>query len=148
MELCRLKKVIIIEDVQKSPRVQYPKAAREEGIKSMLDLPLTIGNHVVGIIRVFFPEYRKFSEEHLDFLTAIAEQCALAIYKARLIENQRFRYQQLAIQTEKLSALGRMAAGVAHEVNNPMAGILLYSTNLIRKVPKEGPLREGLQISK
>jgi len=145
-DLCRINKVIIIDDVQTNPRVQYPREAREEGIASMLDLPLTLGDHVVGIIRIFFSDQRKFSDEHLNFLVAVAEQCALAIDKARLIEQQQDRYQHLAIQTEKLSSLGRMAAGIAHEINNPLGGILLYGTNLIKKVPKEGPLHEGLEV--
>jgi signal transduction histidine kinase len=50
------------------------------------------------------------------------------------------------LHTEKLSALGRMAAGIAHEINNPLAGILLYCSNMLKKVPKEDPLNEALQI--
>ena len=145
-ELCMQNKVIIIKDVQVDPRVQYPREAREEGIRMMLDVPLFLGDNVVGIVRIFFSEQRKFSEEDLNFVIAIAEQCAGAIDKARLIEKHKSMYDNLALQTEKLSALGRMAAGIAHEINNPLGGILLYSTNLFKKVPKEGPLKEGLEV--
>ena len=145
-ELCMQNKVIIIEDVQADLRVQYPREAQEEGIRMMLDVPLFLGDNVVGIVRIFFTEQRKFSDEELSFLVSIAEQCACAIDKARLIEKHKSMYDNLALQTEKLSALGRMAAGIAHEINNPLGGILLYSTNLLKKVPKEGPLKEGLEI--
>jgi two-component system NtrC family sensor kinase len=145
-EICQENRAIIIENVQADPRVQYPKEAKEEGIRMMVDLPLFIGQNVVGILRIFFVQQREFSEQELDFAVAIAEQCALAIDKARLIEKQQIQYDNLAIQADKLSSLGRMAAGIAHEINNPLAGILLYSSNLVKKVPETGPLKKGLEV--
>ncbi|MCU0594841.1 MAG: ATP-binding protein [Desulfobacterota bacterium] len=145
-EICEENRAIIVEDVQTDPRVQYPREAKEEGIKTMLDLPLFVGQNVVGVLRIFFDHQRGFSEEELDFAVAIAEQCALAIDKARLIEKQQIQYDHLAMQADKLSSLGRMAAGIAHEINNPLAGILLYSSNLVKKVPETGPLKKGLEV--
>jgi signal transduction histidine kinase len=145
-EICQENRAIIIQDVQTDPRVQYPNAAKEEGIKMMVDLPLFMGQNVVGILRIFFDEQREFEEEELDFAVAVAEQCALAIDKARLIEKQQIQYDNLAIQADKLSSLGRMAAGIAHEINNPLAGILLYSSNLVKKVPETGPIKKGLEV--
>jgi two-component system NtrC family sensor kinase len=144
--LYRFNKVFVIKDVQKDPRVIYREAARREGIRMMIDLPLTIENNFIGILRIFFAQPRDFSEEELRFLVSIAEQCALALDKARLIEKQKLQYMHLSLQTEKMAALGRMAAAIAHEINNPLAGVLLFSTNLAKKVPKEGPLKEGLDI--
>jgi len=145
-DLCRQNKVIIMEDILSDTRIQYPREAWQEGLRMALDLPLTIGSHVVGIIRVYFDEKRTFSEEELNFVVFIAEQSSYAIDKARLVETHQSQYHQLALQTEKLSALGRMAAGIAHEINNPLTGILLYSSNLIKKAPPAGPLKEGLEV--
>ncbi len=145
-DLCNQNRIILVDNIPTNPRVQYKKEAQEEGIRMMLDVPLSLENNIIGIIRIFFSEERTFSDEEMNFLVSIAEQCALAIEKARLIELHKTRYDNLALQTEKLSALGRMAAGIAHEINNPLGGILIYSTNLIKKIPDGSPLKEGMEI--
>ena len=112
-ELCRLGKIITIEDILMNPRIQNPQEIWEEGIRLVLDLPLIIGEDILGIIRIYFSEKGEFSHEEYDFFGAVSEQCACAIDKARMFEEQQSQYDQLALQTEKLSALGRMAAGIA-----------------------------------
>jgi signal transduction histidine kinase len=139
------KKAIIIDDIDNDPRVQYPQAALKEGIRMFLDLPLRLQDGIAGILRIFFETLRDFSDLEIDFTISLAEMCSCAIGKARLIEAQKCQYDQLALQTEKLTALGRMAAGIAHEINNPLAGILLYSSNLVKKA-QPGPIKEGMEI--
>ena len=135
-----------IRDIHRAPRIRYPQEAWDRGIRMMLDVPLILEMDVTGLLRIYLTEQRDFSEEEKNLLMHIAEQCACAIRKVHFIENQKAMYDQLALQTEKLAALGRMTAGIAHEINNPLAGILLFSTNLRKKAPPEGPLRDGLDI--
>jgi signal transduction histidine kinase len=112
----------------------------------ILDAPLKYDSDFLGLIRFFFSELREFSKEELNFILLIAERTATVIHRALVLETQQSQYDRLVLQTEKLSALGRMAAGIAHEINNPLGGILLFSTNMLKKAPSEGPIREGLEI--
>ena len=140
------KKIHIITDILNAPQVAYPQHAWDHGVRMMLDIPLTVSFQVIGFMRIYLTEPRQFSDDELDFMITIAEQFACIIERTRLMENQKAQYNHLAIHMEKMSSLGRMAAGIAHEINNPLAGILLYSSNLIKKVPPQSPLEEGLQI--
>ncbi|MEW6266147.1 MAG: ATP-binding protein [Thermodesulfobacteriota bacterium] len=139
-------KVIIIVDIFNSPRVRRPQEAWDAGVRMILDVPLTIKNWVLGMLRIYLVKPREFSEGELDFLLSVAELSACAINKARTFELQQELCNYLALKTTKLSALGRLAAGIAHEINNPLASVLLYASNIVKKTPEEGPVRKGLEV--
>lgn len=145
-EMYRENRPIIIDDIQNDPRVQYPEEAWKEGIRMMLNLPITLRKNIIGVIRIFFTEKKSFSDEDLDFLSTVAQECACAVERAWLFEELQCRYDRLVTQTDKLTALGRMAAGIAHEINNPLSGILLFSTSLREKADPGGPVGEGLDV--
>jgi two-component system NtrC family sensor kinase len=54
--------------------------------------------------------------------------------------------QQELLHKEKLASMGQLAAGVAHEINNPLGTILLYSDVLYKETPEGDPRRDDLQM--
>ncbi len=116
----RRRKPLQVENVQTSTRYQSVAIAREEGLVSLLSVPLAFRGEVIGSLTVYTAEPHSFSNEEIRILGALAELSALAIEKARLYERIVGMEDQLR-QTEKLSALGLLAAEVAHEIRNPLA---------------------------
>jgi len=60
-------------------------------------------------------------------------------------EQLRKQAQEEIMKSERLAMIGQLAAGVAHEINNPLGGILLFSRLLLQKAPSEGIIRDNLE---
>lgn len=88
--------VVEIEDVCCDSRFQYPEAAKDEGIVSMLVAPLSTDQRVIGIMRVYTGEKYTFDEAEKEFLNAISDISALAIENARLHQALKTDYEMLS----------------------------------------------------
>jgi len=86
---------------------------------ALLSVPLLFAGETLGALNVYTGHPYSFSNEEIHLLSAMAELSAIAIEKARLYERVVDIEEQLR-QTEKLSALGLLAAEVAHEIRNPL----------------------------
>jgi GAF domain-containing protein len=75
---------VFIPDARVDPRFQYKEAAREEGIVSVLCVPLEVHGEAIGVIRVYTAEETVFNEDDIQFLSVLASLAALAIDNARL----------------------------------------------------------------
>lgn len=79
---------IAILDAPSDPRIQYPEEARQEGIISILVVPIPIRGEICGILRLLHRSPRVFDQQEIDFVAALAEQCGIAIENAKIYEEQ------------------------------------------------------------
>jgi len=73
---------VAIWDTATDPRIHYSKAAEKEGIKSILVAPIPINGRVRGILRLLTRNPRQYSVQEIEFASAVAEQCGIALQNA------------------------------------------------------------------
>jgi GAF domain-containing protein len=121
------KRVIAVEDVIKEPDYGYPEIARREGLKSLLVVPLMIGDEVKGVLNCYTTQTRIFSEEEVLLMQIIANHAAIAIEHVRVVEEE--RQTRLALETRKsvetakrlLMKRYQMAEDAAHRLLQKMS---------------------------
>jgi signal transduction protein with GAF and PtsI domain len=95
-------KSIWIKDAQTDKNFQYGERAKEEGIKSVLVVPMDVGKKIIGVLRVYTDKVHEFSEKDIQFLEAVANLSAIAIENARLHENLRTECDLLSAHKYRL----------------------------------------------
>jgi len=102
--------------------------------RSTLFCPIVAKEEPVGaLIAIWWTEERHFAESELHLVQGIGRQAALAVENARLHQSLRDKMEKLEatqaqlVQSAKLAALGELIANIAHEINNPLTGVLGYA---------------------
>ena len=77
---------IVIQDVTKSNRLQYPKDAQKEGIRAIVSLPISLHGKLIGVLRLYHYEQWNVSEQDLDSLMIFTENIGFALMYTRLLQ--------------------------------------------------------------
>jgi signal transduction histidine kinase/CheY-like chemotaxis protein len=119
----------------------FPKRLASGGLGSVVAAPLLVESKVFGLLIAARHQAQGFSSSDCEFLRQLSEHVALAAHQTQIYTALQQAYddlrqtQQIVMQQERLRALGQMASGIAHDINNAISPIALYTELLLDKEP-------------
>lgn len=117
----------------------FPGALAKGGLRALVVAPLRAESRVFGVLVAARRKPESFSSGDCEFLRQLSEHVALAAHQAQLYDALQLAYENLrqsqetVVQQERLRALGQMASGVAHDINNAISPIALYTESLLER---------------
>ncbi|HLC40473.1 MAG TPA: response regulator [Methylomirabilota bacterium] len=103
----------------------------------LVGAPLLVDERPVGALVIGLPQHYRVTDEDLSVLALFAAQAAVSVKTANDLSR---------LRSGALTALGRMATQVAHEIKNPLGGLKLYALHLERRLQRQGD-PEGRELA-
>lgn len=117
----------------------FPRRLAGSGLRALVAAPLLFESQVFGILIAARREPDSFSSGECEFLRQLSEHVALASHQSEVYSALQQAYddlrqtQQAAMQQERLRALGQMASGIAHDINNAISPVAIYTEILLEQ---------------
>jgi transcriptional regulator with GAF, ATPase, and Fis domain len=119
----------------------FPRRLAQSELGSLVMAPLLLENDVFGVLLAARRQTNGFSSGDCEFLRQLSEHVALAAHQAQTHTSLQQAYddlrqtRQAMLDQERLRALGQMASGIAHDINNALTPMLVYTELLIEEEP-------------
>ena len=147
---------LFVRDLRAEPRFLNQRVVADGDVRAYAGIPLVAAEGaVMGVLSLLFGERGAFTDEEKELVRLLADQAAIAIVQAQLYadaEARRRQAEEMAdnlersqgqlVKTERLRALGEMAAGVAHDFNNLLSVILGRAELMLRRVREPAMVRD------
>ncbi|MFN8421761.1 MAG: GAF domain-containing protein, partial [Anaerolineae bacterium] len=121
------------------------------GARMMLCVPLSIKNELFGVVTAYNTlDFRTLRPEEVKLVQGLVTQAATGIDNARLYSDLQSSIEELKraqaklVETARLTAIGELAAVVAHQINNPLTTVIGDAELILRDLPQDSPMREGV----
>ncbi|MBE7558087.1 GAF domain-containing protein [bacterium] len=144
-QAARERRPVLSLNVRTDPRYHQPDLAREEGLYSLLAAPMVFQGKLLGVLCVYSAHPHVFTQSEEEILCTLADLSSAALANARL-HRQVVEAEEQRVRLEKLSALGEVAAGLAHEIRNPLAVMKMLLHGLSSEAPPGSSQSEDLEI--
>jgi len=114
----------------------FPRRLADVGLRSLVLSPLLSEGRATGMLVVARRQPNSFLSTDCEFLRQLGEHVGLAVHQTQLREDLQRAYdelrltQQAAVQQERLRAIGQMASGIAHDINNAISPVAIYTQSL------------------
>jgi signal transduction histidine kinase/ActR/RegA family two-component response regulator len=134
-----LRGILVYEPDITRLEASLPQLLARGGLQALVIAPLQVESNVFGVLIAARRQASGFSSGECEFLQQLSEHVALAAHQAHLREDLQLAYenlrttQQAVMQQERLRVLGQMASGIAHDINNAISPIMLYSDSLLER---------------
>lgn len=138
-------KPVAVVDVVKEKGYIQTDIARKEKLVSMLAVPLTFGRKAVGVLAVYTQQRHRFSNDEIKLLNTLGDLSAVAIEKGRLLARVVDMEEKLRA-SERLSALGLLAAEIAHEIRNPLTVMQMLFHALVETLPLDTTSQKDAEL--
>ncbi len=138
-------KPLTVMNVQDHDVFLYPDIAQKEGLVSLLAVPLIVDDRKIGVLSVYMPVVHRFSIAEIELLSTLGNLVASAIERGRLMETM-ISLEESLRQGERLSAVGMMAAEIAHEIRNPLTVVQMLFHHLTESASFDVGIQKDIQI--
>jgi len=124
-----------VADVTQDPVYSYPEIARQEGLKSLLSVPLLLSDKIVGVLNCYTAEEKVFSKEEIQLVQTIANQAAIVIEHGRMVSEE--AEARLALETKKAIDGAKRVLMKRHKMSEEDAHRFIQKASMDKNRPQK-----------